>query len=74
MSDVVWCDYGGHLMSANDPDREFFTAQGNAYGQDQKQKRIDTCAKHRLPVVEFPELPGVADLQRRVAALEAPPE
>lgn len=72
MSDVVWCDYGGHFMSANDPDREFFTQDGNAYGQNQRQKRIDTCAEHRAPVVDFPTMSGIRDLQDRLQALEGP--
>lgn len=71
MSDVVWCDYGGHFMSANDPDREFFTSPGNEYGQNQRQKRIDTCGKHRAPLVDFPTMTGLVDLQNRVHQLES---
>lgn len=71
MSDVVWCDYGGHFMSANDPDREFFTQPDNQYGQNQRQKRIDTCAKHRAPIVEFPTMEGLKDMADRVQALES---
>lgn len=70
MSDVVWCDYGGHFMSANDPDREFFTAPGNQYGQNQREKRIDTCGLHRAPTVAFPTMAGLTDMAQRMEKLE----
>lgn len=55
MSDIVWCDVGGHAFSANDPEREFYTAPGNEYGQNQKQKRIDVCGSHKNFTLPFPD-------------------
>jgi hypothetical protein len=61
MSDVVWCDTGGHLMSAADPEREYWTKPGNEYGNDQTKPRMDSCGKHKTAFIAFPDVPGPRD-------------
>lgn len=69
MSDVVWCDPGGHLFSANDPERDFYTTPGNEYGTNQKQKRIDICGKHKsTTLIDMPQQEG---LREKLQAIEA---
>lgn len=41
MSDIKWCDVGGHAFSTNDPDRKSYV-EGDTYDGGLKQ-RIDIC-------------------------------
>lgn len=54
MSDIVWCDIGGHPFSAAEPGRKFWTELGNEYGQRQDQPRLDACAEHANFKVQMP--------------------
>lgn len=54
MSDIVWCDIGGHPFSAAEPGRKFWTQQGNEYGIHQDQARMDACAEHANFQVRMP--------------------
>lgn len=75
MSDVVWCDLGGHLMSAADPDRKFWTPNNDPYHTDQTQARMDACGKHqRAGFIPFPDLLGPRDLEESPKELPKAPE
>lgn len=42
MSDIKWCDAGGHAFSTNDKDRKSYVETGeNQYGET--KRRIDIC-------------------------------
>lgn len=41
MSDIKWCDTGGHAFSANDPDRKEYAATSMKEGTN--RERIDVC-------------------------------
>lgn len=42
MSQIRWCDPGGHAFSLNDPDRKEYAATGRVREEDQRE-RIDIC-------------------------------
>lgn len=58
MSDIVWCDIGGHPFSAAEPGRKFWTESGNEYGQNQSQARLDACKDHADFKARMPEFLG----------------
>lgn len=41
MSDIKWCDTGGHAFSANDPDAESYAS--TTVDHNDKRRRIDIC-------------------------------
>ncbi len=57
MSDIKWCDFGGHAFSANDPDAESYSntrLSGNQFGDTAIRERLDICgpckAKGRMGI------------------------
>lgn len=63
MSDIVWCDIGGHPFSAAEPGRKFWTEVGNEYGQDQSRARIDACGEHANFRVRMPNFVNPSQAQ-----------
>src|SRR5215472_3706905 len=66
MSDIVWCDIGGHPFSAADPGRQFWTVAGNEYGQDQSKARLDACAEHANFRAKMPDFTSGAQSRQAI--------
>lgn len=73
MSDIIWCDVGGHPFSAADPERDFWTKPGNEYGQNQLQPRMDVCGEHKNFTVKMPNYtaPSASAIQGKMRNKQA---
>jgi hypothetical protein len=59
MSEIRWCDIGGHPFSLLDPDRQAYS-KVNADGE---REWIDVCGEHDIQTVSMPSFPDRREVE-----------